>query len=347
MSETRYIDVIEPSVFLSYQAEQIPEKYIMMMQSGILAAPVEEVMRQVTAGGTLIDMPYWDDLGRDEPEIPDDDPNAEITPDKITADNERATKHQLVKAWSAMDMAGMVATGNAKDPIMQIAMGTNRYWYFTLEHRIIATLTGVLADNSANDSSDMIATVYSDVSSPTAANKISVAAVNEAKLTMGDHMDDFRVICMHSHVYNTLLNDEKIDFVKPSDTPYQVPTYLNMLVLFSDQMPVVAGSNSNKYTCYLLGEGAFAFNQFMDPTPTPNGTVGMEKERKPLVGSGGGQDIIIQRQRQFLHPRGISWTNASRAKKMGATRAELALAANWDRKYVRKNIKIAALEVNI
>lgn len=347
MSTTRYIDLIEPSVFLPYMEEQIPEKFILMMDSGILAPPPEVVADQFLKGGFTIDMPYWDDLVRGEPTYPDDDPDTEIVPDKITTDREKATKHAMAKAWSAMDVAGMITTGRTDDPIKQIAMGTNRWWYEVLEQRIIKTMTGVLADNAANDASDMIATVYSDVSSPTAANKISVAAINEAKLTMGDRMDDFRVICMHSHVYNTLKNDEKIDFFKPSDTPAKVPYYLDMLVLFSDFMPVVAGANSNKYTCYLLGNGAFSFMDYMDPTPTPFGTVGMEKERKPLSGSGGGQDIIIQRKRQFLHPRGISWTDSARAKQTAASYAELANAANWDRKYLRKNIKIAALEVNV
>ncbi|MBL4837751.1 MAG: hypothetical protein JKY34_09250 [Kordiimonadaceae bacterium] len=345
MSYTLLADVIEPSVFIPYQNERIPYKLALSQESGVLVAPIEAIAKQLGGGGRTLDAPYWEDLARGEADIPDDTAT-EITPDKITSTVEKMTKHTLAKSWSASTVAGWVSTGVADDPMRNIADKMGDWWHYNTEQRLIKTLTGVLADNGANDSGDMIASVYDDIASPTAANKIGVQAVNEATLTAGDRMGDFRVICMHSHVYNTLRNDEQISFRRPSETPHEVPYYQGMMVIFSDTMPVTAGSNSSKYTCFLLGEGALSHSVDIPSEPTQNGVMGLEMDRNSLVGNGGGKDTIITRRHEFMHPRGVSWLDANRAKKMAATNAELALATNWDRKYDRKNIRIAALEVN-
>lgn len=347
MSTTRYTDIIEPSVFTNYMSEAKPEKYILLQQSGILAPPPEEVSSQFLAGGTTIDMPFWQDLSRGEPDIPNDDPDAILSTDKIETSRDKAVKHNLVKGWSNMDMSGIVATGNADDPIKEIADKVQNWWYYALEQKIIKTMTGVFADNSANDSSDMIYSAYSDIASPLAANKISNAAINRARLTMGDQLEELTTICVHTDVYGTMLDDEKIDFIQPSNAPFRIPTYQGMTVLFSDQMPVVTGTNSDEYTCYLIGRGAFAFMDHMSSRPTPNGTESVEKDRLPTSGNGGGQDVLVTRKRVLLHPRGIKWTDNSRAATAAPSNAELALAANWDRVYERKNIRFAALKVNV
>lgn len=347
MSTTRILDVIEPSVFTNYMSESTPEKYILLQNSGILAPPPQEVSSQFLAGGMTIDMPFWDDLTRGEPDIPSDDPDETLTTDKIGTHQDKAIKHNLVKGWSNMDVSGIVATGKRDDPIMEIADKVQNWWYYALEQKVIKTLTGVFADNSANDSGDMIYSVYSDIASPTAANKISTAAVNSARTTMGDQLEELTTICMHTYVYRTLLNDEKIDFIQPSNAPFRLPTYMGMMVMFSDQMPVVSGTNSDEYTSFLIGRGAFAFMEYLDPSPTKWGTYAVEVVRDAKAGNGGGQDELITRRRYLLHPRGIKWTQSSQASSLAPSNSELILPANWDRVHQRKNIRFAALKTNI
>jgi hypothetical protein len=47
----------------------------------------------------------------------------------------------------------------------------------------------------------------------------------------------------------------------------------------------------------------------------------------------------------LLHPRGVKFTSSSVAA-LSPSWAELANAANWDRVYNRKNIRLAQLVVN-
>lgn len=351
MSTTRYTDIIEPSVFTNYMSEAKPEKYVLLQQSGILAPPPEEVSSQFLAGGTTIDMPFWQDLTRGEPEIPTDDPAERLTTDKITTARDKATKQFLVKGWSNMDLAGMVATGMSDDPVKEIADKTTNWWYEAAEQRIISTLKGVFYDNIANDSGDMLYQAYSDISAPTAANKISNAVVNRARLTMGDQLEQLSTIIVHTNVYGTMLDDEKITFIQPSAAPFRIPTYQGMTVLYSDLMPtnVTSGSgdNSDEYLCFLVGRGAFAFMDYMSPRQTRWGTEGVEVVRDAESGNGGGEDRLITRKRMLVHPRGIKWTDSVRAKTASPSIAELENASNWDRVYERKNIRFAGFTVNV
>ena len=58
-------------------------------------------------------------------------------------------------------------------------------------------------------------------------------------------------------------------------------------------------------------------------------------------------DYLTTRRFEMIHPAGMDFTGTSLAKKQGASLAELRDAANWDRKYSRKNVKLACLKVNI
>ena len=56
---------------------------------------------------------------------------------------------------------------------------------------------------------------------------------------------------------------------------------------------------------------------------------------------------LTTRRFELIHPAGMDFTASSLAKSQGASLAELRNAANWDRKYNRKNVKLACLKVNI
>ena len=215
-------DIVVPRVFTPYMAENKPAKLIMLEKSGILAGPAPEIGKRFKAGGNQIEVPYWEDLDDAEPTVIDDSDN-KIGVSKITASDMKAYKHRLAKKYGAKTVASYAATGRGDSAMNRVAERISAYWGRRKEERIIATAEGVIADNVANDSGDMVYSIYSDVGSPTAANRISYQAINRARLTMGENLDDLRVIAMHSFVYGTLLDDEKIEFKKPSEAPFEVP----------------------------------------------------------------------------------------------------------------------------
>ena len=337
MALTKLADIIEPAVYLDYQKEYKPEK-LDLKNSGILATPPPELVSQMTAGGSRIDMPFWQDVSRNEPDTISDNEATLATLEKITAAREQAQKLFWHKGWSAARLAGIVAVGSPEDPLRNIVDFTSRYWEKIQQITLVKMLDGILADNVANDAADMRYLIYSDIASPLAANKISPAAVNRARLTMGEMMDQLTAIIMHSKVYGDALDQEAISFVQPSGLPFMIPTFAGARVIISDDATVVSGTNSPKYRSYLFGPGAVHFYLHFPPDA-------VETFRNPNQGNGGGVDELHNRRHALIHPIGFRFTAASMAGK-SPTWAELVTAANWDRVYNRKNIRIGYLETN-
>lgn len=337
MALTKISDIIEPAVYLSYQKEFTPEKLDILSSAAVGSLP-PDLASQMTAGGSVIDVPFWQDTDRAEPNAQTDDESVSAVPKKIVASKQTARKLYWHQSWSQVDLAGAFATGNTKDPLRQISDFTERYWRRVTQLTLVQMLNGILADNVANDSADMRYLIYSDIVTPLAANKISPAAVNRARLTMGEFLDELSVIIMHSKVYGDALDQENITFVQPSKLPFKIAMFAGMQVIISDDATVVAGANSPKYRSYLFGPNALAYAMHYPETA-------VETFRNPEKGNGAGVETLHNRRHVMFHPQGFRFTSASVAGK-SPTWAELATATNWDRKYQRKNIKIGFLETN-
>lgn len=337
MALTKISDIVEPRVFLQYQKEYTPEK-LDLINSAAFANPLPQLSQQMSAGGSVIDVPFWQDTSRVEPNAQTDDDTVSMSPLKISATNMTARKLYWAQGWQQADLAGAFATGNTKDPLRQIADYTQNYWNRIMQITAIKIADGVLADNVANDSADMRYTVYSDVASPAAANKISPAVVNRARFSMGEMMDDVGTIVMHSKVYTDALDQEAISFVQPSQLPFKIAMFAGCQVIVSDDCTVTAGTNSPKYRSYMFGAGSW-----QKEVHYPE--VAVETFRNPEKGNGGGVETLYNRRHVLIHPLGFRFTSASVAGK-SPTWTELGTATNWDRKYQRKNCKMIFVETN-
>jgi Major capsid protein 13-like len=337
MALTKLVDIIEPAVFLKYTKEYNPNK-LDLLNSSVFGNPIPELASQMSAGGSIIDVPYWQDTSRVEPDLQTDDETVNSVSLKISATKLTARKIFYAKSWQMANLAGAFATGNTKDPLRLIGDYTENYWRNAMQQLSIKALDGVLADNVLNDSADMRYLVYSDVASPTAANKLSPAAVNRARASMGENMNDIGTLIMHSKVYTDALDQEAISFVQPSHLPYKIQMFAGCEIIVSNDVTVTVGTNSPKYRTYIMGAGALQKEVYY-----PEDSV--EVWRSPEKGNGAGVETMYNRRHVMIHPNGFRFTSASVAGK-SPTWAELSLAANWDRKYQRNNCKLAFLETN-
>jgi hypothetical protein len=131
---------------------------------------------------------------------------------------------------------------------------------------------------------------------------------------------------VHSATLNLMLKDDLIDFVKPSDGSDDIPTYLGKRVVVDDSLPVSSGN----YTSYIFGPGAIGYAEGSPKVPT-------ETERQALVG--GGTDILVNRRKFVLHPRGIRWTG-SPGSAPTPTNTDLETANKWTKVWETKQIRI-------
>lgn len=336
MPTTQIADVVIPEIYADYQAENSPEKTA-FYQSGIVTrSPMLD--EKANSGGTIINVPFWKDLDSSiEPNLSTDNPASSATPNKIGTGMQVARISNLNNGWSAADLTGELA---GSDPMKRISARTGVYWNRQWQRRLIRSALGALADNVANDASDMISDIsIEDGATATATNVFSRSAFTSAAFTLGDAYEATSAIAVHSIVYKRMVDNNDIEFIKDSDGNMSIPTFLGRRVILDDGMPVVAGSISGfKYTSVLFGAGAFGYGVGKPHMP-------VEPEREAAQGDGGGVETLWERKTWILHPFGFQFTSASVAGQ-SPTLAELESAANWDRVVDRKNVPLAFLVTN-
>lgn len=325
MSVIRLADVIVPDEFTKYIVQNTVEKTA-LYQAGVLVKN-SAIAEQLSAGAESFNIPFWNDLGNEEANIANDDPVVFSTPNKLNAGKQIVRKSFLHNSWSAMNLASELS---GDDALKRIQERVIEYWNRQYQRRLIASLNGILADNVANDSGDMLHDISAEVGD---AAKFSAKAVIAATATLGDQIDALTGIAVHSTIYRQMLDADLVQFT-PSAQGGTIRTYRGLAVVVDDGLPVDTGT----YTSVLFGAGAFGF-----ASAEPRIAQGTEIENLPSAGRGGGQQILHSRVNMALHPAGFSWKEAA-VVDQSPTIAELATATNWDRVIERKAINLAFLK---
>lgn len=260
-----------------------------------------------------------------------------ITPTRV--DNSLYTFHATTRAksWTTADLDRIVVGHN---PVGVLTEQIGSFWANNYQKDLLASCQGMIADNIANDSSDMVNNIYEDLiaGSLDASNLIGQDAVIDTQHTMGDHRGMLRAIIMHSTVRKQLEKDEPNNFIPASATNIGFDTYLGLAIIEDDSMTVTAGSNTPSYDTFLFGDGVFQFG-------TDSRLISEEFDRDITSADGMGEDYMVTRRRFSLHPQGFDFT-LTNPQDM-PSRADFAVAGNWDRKVSdRKQIKMAVLRSN-
>ena len=336
MATTRLADIIDVTIFRDLPQIEGPEK-TRFFESGIITRNglLDEL---ANAPGKSIELPYWNDLdGSVETNYSSDDPTSSATPQKATQGEQIARKAFVNQGWQAADLASELAMGGTA--MEAIRARTDRYFARQWQRRLVAATNGVLADNVANYSSDMVIDVASEsIAGQSATTRFNRDAFTEALYTAGDSAEIFTTIAVHSVVMAQMVKNNDIDFIPDSDGMATIPTYMGKRVIVDDGLTVTAGTTDGfKYNSVLFGPGAFGYGVGSPITP-------VEIEREAAQGDGGGIETLWVRNTWLLHPFGFQQTGTP--ADVSFTQAELALAAQWDRVLPRKNVPIAYLVTN-
>ncbi|WP_141134967.1 coat protein [Tropicimonas sediminicola] len=300
-----------------------------LVESGVVARN-SAIADQLQAGAESFTVPFWNDLGDEEADLVNDDPNDESTPLKLGGAKQLVRKAFLHKSWSAMNLASELSGDDALSRIQDRAAA---YWTRQTQRRLIASLNGILADNIANFSGDMVEDITGETGS---AASFSASAVIDAAGTLGDLMNGLSAIAVHSDIYKVILKNDDIEYV-PDSRGGSLATYRGMALIVDDLLP----EDSGDYTSVLFSAGAVGF-----AVTEPRIAAGTQIEDKPSAGNGGGQQILHSRVNLGIHPAGFSWLEGSVAAE-SASLAELALAANWNRVVERKAVPLAFLKSKV
>lgn len=334
MALTQLTDVIVPEVYQSYTAVNSPEKSA-FFESGVVIRN-SMLDQKANSGGDTVNVPFWNDLDSTVAPNLSNDSTSAATPQKITAGNQIARLAYLNQGFSSADLAGEIA---GSDPMQQVRNRFGTYWMRQWQRRLIASCNGILADNVASNSSDMLIKVAAEATgSVTASTLFNRDAFTEAAYTMGDMATNLQAIAVHSRVMAQMVKNDDIVYVPDSQGMLTIPTYMGLRVIVDDGMTVRAGTTSGfVYTSILFGAGAFGYGEGAAKMP-------VELDREAAKGNGGGIETLWERKTWLLHPSGFQATGTPAANSFSL--AELATAGAWARVVARKNVSIAFLQTN-
>ena len=316
MANTKIIDVVTPEIFNQYM-EQYSTENSALIQSGVAVAD-ERVAQNITAGGTLINMPFWNDLSGDDEVLTDGD--TALTTGKITAGSDLAAVMYRGRGWSVNELAAVLS---GSDPMGSLMNKLGSYWLRQEQKVLTSVLAGLFGANGALTTKE----VNHLKKIPGA---INASAVLDTKQLLGDAADKLSMLVMHSAVYTELQKQNLIDFIPASESSVQIPTYLGYRVIVDDTLAPKAGV----YTTYLLAAGSFGRN-----AGEPAQLTTFEKDRDAAAGN----DRVFNRRAFTMHPYGVKFKSAA-VTGVTPSNAELANPANWEAVYDSKNIGIVALE---
>lgn len=321
-------NVLIPDVWVPYMIEATKEKSA-LFRSGIISTD-PRIDRALNGGGDTINMPFFNDLdGADEIRGKD----SVLSVDEITTDKDVARLHGRGKAWGVDDLEAELSGAN---PMEAIGDRVADYWARRMQDVLIASLTGVFADNINNDGADLVNDVADEDVDTNGAVELDGGVILDSKQKLGDAKNDLTAITMHSQTHTNLQKKQLVEYYPESDIDIGFGTFLGMTIIVDDGVPVEAGSTSGqKYTSYMFGRGAVGYGEGNVKNP-------IEDARDALAD----QDVLINRRNYIMHPRGIKWTNEGTIADLFPTNDELEDPTHWDRVYPQKNIRMVKIVTN-
>lgn len=319
---TRLQDVIQPEVFTDYVIKRTEEKSA-LLQSGIIERNAE--FDELASGpNKLINMPFWNDLDGDDEIITDD---GNFTAGKITSSKDVARKHMRGRMWGAN---GLSAYLSGDDPMGAIGDLVAEYWARREQKMLLATLEGVFK------ASNMKANVLDITGETGDGGLLTGRTFIDATQLLGDNKDLLTGVMMHSAVESHLKKLDLIETILPSDGGRPINYFQGHRVIVDDGMDY----NTNDLTgsMYLFGSGAIAKG-----VGSHNRIIQTEVDRNAQSHSG--EDFLINRNIQLLHPRGVKWTEKSVSREFPSNQ-ELSTGTNWDRVYEPKAIRVVKFTFN-
>lgn len=226
------------------------------------------------------------------------------------------------KAWTEGDFAVDITGG--VDFMDNVANQVAEYFDEVDQSTLLAILEGIFNMTGAANKEFVdkhtydITAVEDGLAGPATLN----SAIQQAG---GDNKSKFTMVIMHSTVATNLENLNLLAYLKQTDAngiqrELGLATWNGRTVIIDDDMPVTTSETGTSYTTYVLGAGAFDYENIGAKVP-------YEMSRDPKTN--GGQDTLYARQRKCYAPYGISYTKKNQAT-LSPTDAELKKGTNWE-----------------
>ena len=225
------------------------------------------------------------------------------------------------KAWMEKDFSYDVTGG--VDFMKNIAAQVAEYKNGLDQTTVLSTLSGIFAMTGTKN--EEFVNLHTTDITGTGDGKVGATTLNvAANKACGANKKKFSLVFMHSDVATNLENLNLLEHLKYTDKDgvtreIELGTWNGRLVVVDDDMPTEKDGAHTKYTTYVLGKGAFSYEDIGVKKP-------YEIARDPKTN--GGEDTLYMRQRKVFAPFGISYEKTAQAS-LSPTDAELKNGTNW------------------
>lgn len=334
MPITKIADVIVPELFNKYVVNRTMELSALFQSGIVVNSP--EFNKLASEAARTHNMPFFEDLqGESEATLED----KKMTAKKIGSNKDVSTTILRQNMWAATNLSAALA---GADPMKAIGDLVAGYWARDMQKELIALLAGIFGSftegegESAKTVCRMKDHILDLTEQKTAAAKIiSASAFIDACQLLGDAQGQLTSVAMHSAT-KSYLKKQNLIATERDSVGVEFETYQDRRVIVDDGCPVKDGV----YSTFLFGNGAIAYGE-----GSPEGHVATEVDRDKQTG--GGIDYLINRKAFILHARGIAYTGAVRENVETPTRAEMAMAENWNPVYEPKQLRVVEIRHNI
>lgn len=257
------------------------------------------------------------------------DGNTDIVPGTTTTFEQGVVVFGRAKAWKERDFSTDITGG--VDFMSNVAKQVVRYWEDIDQGVLLAILKGIFSmSGTANEAFvtahtlDITGATGNDVQG-NPLNKVGAASLNTAtQQACGDNKGAFSLAILHSTVATNLENLKLFKYMTYTDADgitrnLAMGNWNGCTVLVDDGMPTEAADGGVKYTSYVLGDGAFSYEDIGAKVP-------YEMTRNALTN--GGEDVLVSRQRKCLAPKGISFKSITGIT--SPTNAHFEDGGNWE-----------------
>lgn len=324
MPATKIADVVVPEQLTKMVSAQI-SPYMDFVRTGI--ASLDYHNTKIDEGGSFAEIPFYDQLTGDDEVLTD---SSSLQPQKIATRKDIGVVCHRGKAWASRDLATILS---GDDPMKEIAKQVAKYWGKRSAEHLISVLNGVF-DATAGVLKD----THLNAVGVTTGTKITLSSTNVigAAQKLGDMMDQFDSIVVHSKVYADMLNEKLVVFPERFDTTSvklaDKGRYLGMDIIVSDYAPVDTTTTGYPlYTSYLCRKGSLYFGMQRE--------LMTETDRDILAL----KDVLSTNIHFVPHVKLVKW----KVTTDNPTNVQLATATNWEKiAEDNKFIGIVALVTN-
>ncbi len=293
-TQTRIADLVANPGVLSNVVTQAFRVKNSLITSGV-AVGGPEVDMLMTGGSQMQGLNFINKVDTSTFNYSSDDFDEKGPVGKITAGSYMALRHDINWGWAYTDLVKMITKYDVRGGLVS---AIPMYWSEVAENLAVASMKGVLAKTAA-------------LTTGAVADAFDLDKLIDAASTMDDPRAQ-KTLFISRKTLAKLQKANRNAYVPAADTDLGFDQFAgyNLIITetFGDSLTVIAQN------------GALAFGAGLVP-----GEVGMEIDRDPNAGNGGGGEILRTRLSVVVAPQGFSYTGAVKPGITG-----LATAANWN-----------------